>query len=398
MSRATRTILFVHPSDELYGSDRCLLDIVSGLPDDYRALVILPTDLDYAGALRRELEAAGATIEHVDMLVLRRSMLTPGKLPSLIGRFVSGTRALVEILRREDVALVHSNTVAVVCGASAATLGRVPHLWHVHEHIGDEPRPYKMLIRLMLTLGAPFGPGRIVANSRSVARALIGASENRLRRTSVIENGVDPAIQPVDRRSRPLDGPVVIGVVGRLSSRKGTAEAIEAAALLAGCGKRFQMRFVGDVPPGRADLKADLEARVEMLGLADYVTFIGQVEDIRPQLEAFDMLLLPSQRPEPFGLVVIEGMAAGLPVVATLNGGGSDDILEHGVTGLYCGCEPASIAAALEALIDDPEQRRRLGITAAEVAAERYARTRYQRDFVRIYEQLSRLQVDSGCV
>jgi glycosyltransferase involved in cell wall biosynthesis len=78
-------------------------------------------------------------------------------------------------------------------------------------------------------------------------------------------------------------------------------------------------------------------------------------------------------------------MAAGLPVVATLNGGGSDDILAHGVTGVYCGRAPASIAAALEALFDDPARRRALGVAAAEVAARRYTRARYRNDFLRLY-------------
>lgn len=380
-----RTILFVHPSDELYGSDRCLLDIVTGLPDGDRAIVVLPTDLPYAGALSRELEAAGAAVERADMLVLRRALLRPAQLPELARRFFAGTGEIVDLMRRYDVDRVHSNTVAVVCGASAAALTRTPHLWHVHEHIGDEPRLYKMLIRLMLTLF----PGRIVANSRSVARALIGASQVRLRRTRVIENSVDPEIKPVERPIRAPEEPIVIGVVGRLSPRKGTVEAIEAAGLLAGRGKRFEMRFAGDVPLGRDDLMASYREQIEAQHLESYVTFLGQIDDVHSQLAQFDVLLLPSQRPEPFGLVVIEGMAAGLPVVATLNGGGSDEILDHGVTGIYCGCEPASMAAALETLIDNPERRREMGAAAASAAADRYARTRYQRDFVRIYEQLA---------
>ena len=379
-----RTILFVHPSDELYGSDRCLRDIVQGLSSEDRAIVVMPTDLPYAGALSRELEAAGVTVARVDMLVLRRSLLRPRQLPELLRRFVAGSRELVGLVRRHDVDLVHSNTVAVVCGAMAAAFTRTPHLWHVHEHIGDEPRAYKLLIRLMLTLF----PGRIVANSRSVARALVGGSQRRLARTRVIENGVDPAITPIERPLRAPDEPVVIGAVGRLSPRKGTAEALAAAGLLAAQGRCFEMRFAGDVPPGQDDLMADYRAQVAALDLEGYVTFLGQVEDVRPLYAEFDLLLLPSQRPEPFGLVVIEGMAAGLPVVATLNGGGSDDILDHGVTGVYCGREPASIAAALAALIDAPERRRKLGVAAARVAVERYARTRYQADFVHIYGEL----------
>ncbi|MEZ4523586.1 MAG: glycosyltransferase [Thermomicrobiales bacterium] len=248
----TRTILFVHPSDELYGSDRCLLDIIQGLPATDRAILVLPTDLDYGGDLSRAAESAGAAVARVDMLVLRRSALRPGQFPALVSRLIAGTLAIARLIRRFDVDLVHSNTVAVTCGASAALMTGKPHVWHVHEHIGDEPAPFRLLIRLMLGLF----PGRIIANSRPVARALIGGSRRLLGRTRVVENSVDPGIEPVDRTGRE-SGPVVIGVVGRLSPRKGIAEAIEAAGLLARRSASFEMRFIGDVPPGRNDLWDD---------------------------------------------------------------------------------------------------------------------------------------------
>jgi glycosyltransferase involved in cell wall biosynthesis len=384
MNQPPRTILYVHPSDELYGSDRCLLDIIGGLPEDCRAIVVLPLDLEYAGALSRELEAVGAIIERVDMLVLRRALLQPRRMVELVRRYAVGTRSISRLIRHYDADLVHSNTVAVVCGASAAALTSTPHLWHVHEHIGDESRPYASLIRLMLSCF----PGRIVANSRSVARALIGASQDRLRRTRVIENSVDPKIRPA-RRPKPTTERPVIGVVGRLAPRKGTAEAIEAAEMLARDGMLFEMRFVGATPPGQETLMSAYRNQVERLGVGDRVNFAGQVADIRPQLAEFDILLLPSQRPEPFGLVVIEGMAAGLPVVATLNGGGSDEILDHGVTGIYCGRDPASMASALAKLLESPDRWREIGEVAATVAARRYSRARYQRDFQSTYERLT---------
>lgn len=381
-----RTILYVHPSDELYGSDRCLLDIVRSLPEGDRAIVVLPTDLPYAGAMSRALEEAGARVERVDMLVLRRAMLAPRMLPLLARRLLTGTLALARLIRREHVDLVHSNTVAVVCGATAATLLRRPHLWHVHEHIGDEPKLYKALIRLLLML--PPG-GLVVANSRSVARALVGGSARRLARTRLVENSVDPAIRSLDRSRRDPDRALVIGVVGRLAPRKGTAEAIQAAALLAERGARFRMRFVGDVPPGRDDLREAYRGLVRDLDLDDYVEFAGEVADVQRELDGFDILLLASQRPEPFGLVVIEGMAAGLPVVATLNGGGSDEILTHGETGFYCGREPASIAATLADLLQDAELRLRVGRAARRAAEQRYSADRYRAAFARLYDRLA---------
>jgi glycosyltransferase involved in cell wall biosynthesis len=81
-------------------------------------------------------------------------------------------------------------------------------------------------------------------------------------------------------------------------------------------------------------------------------------------------------------------MAAGLPVVATLNGGGSDEILRHGRTGFYCGREPEAIAAMLERVLRDAELRRRIGASAVESAQRHYSTERYRTAFGRLYDRL----------
>ena len=124
MTESRRTILYVHPSDELYGSDRCLLDAIAGLQVGDRAIVVLPEDLPYDGLLSQELHAAGADVLHVDMLVLRRSFLRPQNLPALIRRLVTGTLAIRYLLQTEAVDIVHSNTVAVPCGAVSRRIDR----------------------------------------------------------------------------------------------------------------------------------------------------------------------------------------------------------------------------------------------------------------------------------
>jgi glycosyltransferase involved in cell wall biosynthesis len=260
-----------------------------------------------------------------------------------------------------------------------------PHVWHVHEHIGDEPRPYRLLIRLILLVF----PGLIVANSRSVAQALIGGGGRLLARTRVVENSVNPESVPTCQPARGRTGRPVIGVVGRLAPRKGTAEALHAAALLARRGETFEMRFIGGPPPGQEELARDYHELAARLGVERYVVFAGEVDSVASEYAAFDVLLLPSQRPEPFGLVVIEGMAAGLPVVATLNGGGSDEILRHGRTGFYCGKTPEAMANLLARVLHDDEERHRVGRAAAEAARQRYSSESYRAAIARVYDRLA---------
>lgn len=383
MSDPGRTILFVHPSDELYGSDRCLLEAVRSLSTHDRAIVVLPNDLPYSGRLRAELVRDGIDARTADMLVLRRRLLRPDHAPTLLRRLVRGTRELVDLIRTEDVDLVHSNTLAVPCGALAARITGTPHLWQIHEHIGDEPRSYRLLLRGML-LGTP---GLLIANSVSVARACVGGSWRLARRTRIISNAVSIDVIPTSRPVRITDGPIRIGVVGRLAPRKGIGEALEAAATLQENSREFELHFFGGPPPDATWLADRYAGLARNLKIDGQVHFHGEVRDIARAYAELDILLVPSQRPEPFGLVIVEGMCAGLPVVVTRNGGGSDDILVDGETGLYCGRAPEEIAATLKSLLNDPALRERLGNNAAESARRAFPVDHYRSAIRRAHDR-----------
>jgi glycosyltransferase involved in cell wall biosynthesis len=106
------------------------------------------------------------------------------------------------------------------------------------------------------------------------------------------------------------------------------------------------------------------------LGLRERVEFPGFVEDVAAQLETFDILVHASLIPEPFGQVVIEGMAAGLPVIAP-RAGGPAEVIEDRVTGvLYSMGDAGALADALRDLAGRPALRERLGKAARMKAAE----------------------------
>lgn len=371
------TVLYVHGSDELYGSDRCLLEIVQSIGGSHRALVVLPIDAPPTGQLTTELERAGATVRRTRMLVLRRSGLGWRHLPSMLTSFIAGVWTLTRMIRQEDVSLVHSNTVAVVCGVVAAGITRRPHLWHVHEFLGDEPLPFRVALRLLLRLM----PGSVVANSRAVARA------SNVPGAIVIENAVFLDV-PAPTGPRTSEGPITIGYVGRLSERKGIRQAIEAVAMLDAQGIPFQFLVAGGPPPGQSALRSHYELLAQERGVAGRTIFLGEIDDPASVYSRMDILLVPSQRPEPFGLTIVEGMAAGCAVVATRNGGGSDEILDDEVTGLYCATDPTSIAAALQRVIAHEELRHALGQRARQVASTRFNRDRYVADMLKTYSLL----------
>ena len=127
---------------------------------------------------------------------------------------------------------------------------------------------------------------------------------------------------------------------------------------------RARARVVGAALFGEDVYAASLRDLAAGLGVADRVEFVGFVPDVAVELDALDVLVVPSLVPEGFGLAVVEGMAVGLPVIAPAAGGPAE-IVTDGVDGMLVPAgDPAALATALRALAADPSTRRRLGDAA----------------------------------
>ncbi len=115
---------------------------------------------------------------------------------------------------------------------------------------------------------------------------------------------------------------------------------------------------------GDAPYEDDLHAQVTRLGLDTRVQFTGFLSDVGVVLRSLDVLVHASVVPEPFGQVVVEGMAAGLPVVAS-DAGGPAEVITDGINGvLVPPSDPDALAQALRELASDPSRRRALGVAA----------------------------------
>ncbi len=154
----------------------------------------------------------------------------------------------------------------------------------------------------------------------------------------------------------------VVGIVGRLQPWKGQDRLLDAQALLRERGHDVHLVIVGGDAYGLSTEYAEsLPVLVSRLGLDGAVTLTGQVPDAGPYIEQLDVLVNASD-PEPFGIVLLEGMARGVPVVA-VDSGGPAEFIEDGRTGVLARSgEPAALADALEVLLlASPESRRAIG-------------------------------------
>jgi glycosyltransferase involved in cell wall biosynthesis len=156
------------------------------------------------------------------------------------------------------------------------------------------------------------------------------------------------------------DAMPVIGMVGRFSPGKGHEDLLRAARILKERGRTFVVMVVGEASYGEEEHERYIRDLSRTLGVDDVVVFTGFRADIPSVMASFTLFAFPSHA-ESFGVVLIEAMAAGLPVVST-NCDGVVDIVVDGATGLFVPPgDPEALASAIERLLEDAGLRSRLG-------------------------------------
>ena len=313
-------VMFLHPSNELYGADRSLLWLVRSVIDIARVIVILPGDLPYSGALETALLADGIETRQGPLPILRRKYLGPAQMPAWIFRFLRGTLWLARTARAEHAVAIVSNTTAVVSGPVVAALLGCPHIWYVRE-IVDEPRWFRGLVRRMSRVPR----GVVVAVSNAVA-AWLGSITDR--GPIVGYNGVD-----VDNHVEPLHDIPTALFVGRINAWKGHETYVHAAKVLHAQLPAAVFRIVGGPVVGQNEV---MDALIEEIHQIDperrWLIWDGERPEARSAMKAAWLVAVPSLKPDPLPNVVLEAMAEGRAVVASRIGG-IPEMVDDGITG-----------------------------------------------------------------
>jgi len=367
-------VLVVHASDELYGSDRVLLDILSRLDRDrLEPLVVLPDDVPEGGPLSEALGRCRIEVQRHPIGVLRRRYLRPAGLPALAARLLAARRRLGRLARERDVALVYSNTVAVQVGGLVARRLRLPHVWHVHE-IVERPAPVARALRASLRANAD----RRIAISHAVAR-WVGLPDTR-----VIHNGIaEPALPAADREARRREllrgcaGPLV-GWVGRVSEWKGQGAFVEMARRAAARWPEAVFVLSGGAPPGGERLVGELRRELARDAAGGRIRYLGEAADGPRLVGSLDVLVACPTRPEPLGRVAQEALWHGVPVLA-VRAGGLPEVVTDGVTGVLVDApDPAALATGLDRLLDGGRLAA-MGAAGREDVAARFDMDRFVR-------------------
>ncbi len=351
-------VLYVCPHADLGGAERVTLDLLT-LHD--RAAVEPSVAFLRGGPLVDTCRALGVPTFVVEAPRLRQVFAAR-----------RAVRALGDLVRSHGIQLVHSAMAWGHCfGGRAAARVRRPALWF--QHTGASWRSALDVRAALVRADA------VLANSDYTA-----AVQHRLNPRRVPIHTMHPGTRiPVTtrevRRARGraslgiAPDEFAVGIVARLQPWKGQHVLLRAAASLLHARERARLFIIGDTMFGQdPGYRADLHDLARDLAITERVAFTGFRNDVADCLAAMDLAVHASIEPEPFGLGLIEAMAAGTAIVAA-RAGATPEIVTDGIDGVLV--QPGdheALAVALLALHDHPDRRHALAAAGEATVRERF--------------------------
>ncbi|MGI9628164.1 MAG: glycosyltransferase family 4 protein [Longimicrobiales bacterium] len=371
------------------GSHQALFDLAVNLDSErFQPVVAFYEDNVFADRLR----SRGIEVHLVTGIPEERAVRfgERGRLRKIIDVFIGAPYRRFRFMRDLEIDLLHLNNSplgALDDWLPAAKLAGIPCVSHA---MGDALLPTSLKGRILLPLY-----DRVIAISRHVADGMerqgvpshlielvylgVDVDEFRQRRTG----------SPSEIRAALGIGtePVLAVMAGNVRQWKGQHAVIRSLSELdSETLGRLRVLFAGAVGEEYEDYYEELLGLVREFGLEDRITFLGGRNDLPDLFGAADIAIHASQIPEPFGLVVVEALAVGTPVVGGL-GGGPSEVLTPDCGRLWETSSPSALAQVLSDLINDPEELSRLG-SNAEARARRFDVSQFVAGVERVYRTL----------
>jgi glycosyltransferase involved in cell wall biosynthesis len=380
------TVLDLGLYGTLGGAERALAELLGGLDGGrFRPLVVLAT----GGPLVERLRAAGTE-------VVVESFPTPPlyrlAVPWVLAAELRAAWRLRKLVRERGARILHCGDVLGLLLLLPAALAGGRVVYQVH-YLGAGLR------LLAWNLLALLATDVVVAYSADQRDSILRATRGLARRLVVVHPGIDPAPYGCGDRARLraelglADATPLVGLLARYDAWKGHAVFLEAARRVVDACPDARFVMAGgalnrESLPHVERCRAEVLARRAALGLEDRVFVLDHRGDVPDVLAGLDVVVCPSVR-EPFGMVLLEAMAAGRPVVAS-DSGGPAEIVEDGMSGLlFPTGDAAALAERLQRLLDDPALRERLAEGGRRRVREAFDRGRYARALEAIYVRLA---------
>jgi L-malate glycosyltransferase len=370
-------VLFINHTSRVSGAERSLLELVTLLRDEIDPVLACPE-----GELTWRARRLGIHTVNLDALEVGFSSSLGGILKASLGALQTGLQ-LRRLAEREGVDVLHA-------ASPRAGLLLLPCMFSRQRRLVD--------VRDVLPRGAK---ATLVKSILRVVSQVIVFNSNYTHRsfgTTTPASGM-VVYPPVDlerfiNRPLPTDEPITqptLGMIGQITPWKAQDDAIRILAAVRDRIPNVTLRIIGSAVFTGVSVRFDNEAfnrrltqLTRQLDVSNAVTFEGEVSDIGSALDSIDVLLVPSWV-EPFGRVVIEGMAAGVPVVATLVGGPSE-VITHGETGfLVPPRQPAVWAEIVIHLLSNPAVAKATATAGRDRVVALFAGSPQREQLLRLY-------------
>jgi glycosyltransferase involved in cell wall biosynthesis len=334
-TRAKR-LLSLQPAADGGGSEKALIGLVRQLcADGWECHVAVPS----APRLAVEYAEAGAAV-HLISLPRVTTSGSPARWLAYALAWPVGVARLAQLARRLGVDVVHSNSLHCWHGWAAAVLLRRPHVWHAREIVFQS----RAALSLERWLARHFADV-VIAVSKAVASQLDPGN------VTVVTDEADPRVfnparAGVFRRDAGIDDATpLIGSIARLDTWKGFDVLLDGWNDVRQARPDAELVIAGGSVAGKERYAAGLRDRARSMPGVHWLGPRGDVPDVLADLDVFVQV---STQPEPFGLVLVEALAAGVPVVAGAVGGPVEILSAAGPAGgrLVAPGDPAALADA----------------------------------------------------
>ncbi len=366
-------LLTISATCERGGADINLLRLLKGLDkNEYDILHLIP----YPGPLLGEFSNAGVRVEIVDMPRIR-FFKNPLRYIIILLKFFPTVFKIKNIIEINQIDIICTSSMVNLYGALAARLAHRPHILLAVE--------YLFVLKLVSPYFYLFSE-KIVCCSSMVSRIFKKGDKVLVEYPSVDLDEFNPHINGRDLREELAANGSLVSMITRLDKWKGVETFINAARYV-----KSDTKFIifAQLLVGKEKYLQSLENIIRQLKLEEKV-FIKIVSSSPEIIAASDIVVHASLRPEPFGLIIIEAMATGKPVIASKIGGPLE-IIDDGLDGILV--EPGNpevLAWAISKLLGDPKFATEMGLNARKKVAEKFDLKKYVINFDVIFKSALR--------
>lgn len=372
-----KTIAVFHPSNDLYGADRILVNALQSFPESSKKIIYLPKEGPLSDLILSSVKNASIVIEP-KLPIIFRALFTPKGVLKFLKNYRGFKRLMKSEHKKNQFDLAYVNTLSCTFLLPILSRLKIKNFVHVHE-ILEHPKIVAWLTAKLANKYSDY----LVCVSKAVLNNLTRIIPEIGKKSVCLHNGIMP-IQSDESESSER---VTFYLFGRIMPKKGQWYLLEALSKMSKTTlAKAHFVIVGGPPPGREHLSESLSEKIKEEQLESVVTLKGFCSDISSEMAKADVCVVPSLMRDPFPTTVLEAMSSKKPVIATDHGGAAE-VIVNGVNGYLIPPDNSQqFAHVLEKMITKRSEIRGMGDQAKKLFEDFFTLETFQDKWLDLHE------------